>query len=172
MASGDLKAPTMLALRELLHPLGYRKSSSLFSRPLQDVVHLIEVQGSRQSTAAEAKFTVNIGVFAPALIYADVRATTKPSIPLAHWRKRLGFLSPENEDTWWKVRTSQQAEAVAIDIATRIECFALPALGQLQQLNALVSLWQGGQSPGLTEHQRKEFLVRLGHAPSCSESAA
>ncbi|WP_181179560.1 DUF4304 domain-containing protein [Pseudorivibacter rhizosphaerae] len=172
MARGDLKAPTLLALRELLRPLGYRKSSSLFSRPLQDVVHLIEVQGSRQSTAAEAKFTVNVGAFAPALIYADVRATTKPSIPLAHWRERLGFLSPENEDTWWKVRTAQQAEAVAVDIATRIERFALPALGQLQQLDALVTLWKAGQSPGLTEHQRREFLVRLGHVPSSAASAA
>lgn len=172
MASTDLKAPMMLALSELLRPLGYRKSSLLFSRSLHDVVHLIEVQGSRRSTAEEAKFTVNVGVFSPMLIYPDVRATTKPSIPRAHWRQRLGVLSPENKDIWWTVRTEQQAESAVVDIATRIERFALPALGQLQQLDALVTLWKSGRSPGLTEHQRKELLVRLGHASSCSASAA
>ena len=84
----------------------------------------------------------------------------------------MGFLSPEHEDTWWNVRTPQQAEAVANDIASRIERIALPALAQLQQLESLVSLWQAGRSPGLTEHQRKEFLARLGQVQSNAASAA
>jgi hypothetical protein len=75
MPIGAFKAPTLLAAKQLLSPLGYRTSGSLFSRPSEDVVHLIEVQGSCQSTSVEAQFTVNVGVFAPALVYADIRDT-------------------------------------------------------------------------------------------------
>jgi hypothetical protein len=39
-------------------------------------------------------------------------------------------------------------------------------------LNSLVSLWKAGQSPGLTEHQCKDLLARLGHVPSSPASAA
>ena len=172
MTNSDLRAPTLHALTELLRPLGYRNSSNLFSRPSVDVVHLIEVQGSRQSTSGNAKFTVNVGVFVPALVYADVSDITKPSIPLAHWRARLGSLSPEQVDMWWHASTLAQAQSAAEDVAGRVQLYALPALAGLQQAKLLANLWQGGLSPGLTETQRKELLARLESKPSSNASAA
>jgi hypothetical protein len=168
MATSRLKAPTFLALKALLAPLGYRKSANLFSRATCDVVHLVEVQGSRQSTVETARFTVNIAIFAPDLVYADVRDTTKPSVPRAHWRQRIGALSSEQQDLWWEVSNPEQAASAAQDIATRIERFVLPRLAVLPDLGALVRLWQSGQSPGLTAFQRNEFLARLGRMSSTS----
>lgn len=158
MTPAELKRPILTALQTVLQPLGFRKKSSLFQLDRGKVVHLIEVQGSNDN---KAKFTVSIGVFAPELVYPDVRDTTEPSIALAHWRTRLGSLSPENKDLWWQVASSGEAATAAADIADRTQKFALPALAQLADLSALAVLWRSGRSPGLTEFQRAELLSRL-----------
>ncbi len=149
------------ALKALLQPLGYRKAGGVFSRQSNDVIHLIELQGSRQSTAIEAKYTVNVAVFLPDLVYEDVRQFTKPSVPASHWRKRLGSLAPENQDTWWHATTLAEAERNAEDIRVKVRQYALPVLEQLSTSAAVVSVWSHGSSPGITEHQRKEYLTRL-----------
>jgi hypothetical protein len=161
MTPAELKRPILTAMQAALRPLGFRKSSSLFQRVSGDVVHLIEVQGSRDNKTDETSFTINVGVFAPELVYADVRDLTKPSIGMAHWRMRLGSLSPENQDLWWHVASSAEAAAAATDIAARTHKFALPALDQLADLSALAVLWHSGRCPGLTEGQRAEFLSRV-----------
>ena len=162
MPTSKLRAPTLAALHALLRPLGFQKVSGLYSRATQNIVHLIEVQGSRASTKEEARITVNVGAFVPELVYADVRETTKPSIPGAHWRTRLGHLSPEHTDLWWHIANEEQAFAAAQDIASRVQAYALPALAELPNSTALVAQWQAGNARGLTEPQRKEYLARLG----------
>ncbi|RST48493.1 DUF4304 domain-containing protein [Variovorax sp. MHTC-1] len=158
----NLKTPTLDALKQFLHPLGYRKKAGLFSRELKDVVHLVEVQGSRHSTSAQAVFTVNLGIFVPELVYPDVREATKPSIPGGHWMQRLGVLCPENQDLWWKPETPEQALEAADDILNRLRLFGIPVLEALPNAVSLVELWKSGRSPGLTERQRAKFLVALG----------
>lgn len=170
MSPTELKAPIIAEVKQLLHPLGFRKAGALFSRTSENVVHLIEVQGSRQSTSALAKFTINVGVFVPELIYPDVRDFGKPSIPEAHWRERLGSLSPEGSDLWWEVMTQAEAVAAAKDIAARLTTYALPALGGLPNIEALVMLWQSGRCPGLTDYQRKEYLATLGRTQGSGQS--
>ncbi len=164
MSPTELKAPIIDQVKQLLHPMGYRKLGGLFSRPSEDVVHLIEIQGSRGNTSGQAKFTLNVGVFAYELVYPDVRDVRKPSIPEAHWRQRLGFLSPEKIDLWWEVSTQEQSVSAAQDIANRLTCYALPALSELSNLEALAMLWLSGRCPGLTDYQRKKYLAALGRA--------
>ncbi|MGJ7498315.1 DUF4304 domain-containing protein [Variovorax sp. RT4R15] len=159
----NLKTPALDGLKQFLHPLGYRKKAGLFSRELKDVVHLVEVQGSRNSTSAQAVFTVNLGIFVPELVYPDVREITKPSIPDAHWRQRLGVLCPENQDLWWKPGTPEHAVEAANDILNRLRLFGIPVLEALSNSASLVDLWKSGRSPGLTERQRAKFLNALGH---------
>ena len=161
MPPSPLKEPVFVALKALLQPLGFRKAGGVFSRKLNDVFHLIELQGSRDSTATKAKYTVNIAVFLPDLIYEDVREFTKPSVSASHWRERLGFLAPENQDTWWHATTAAEAERNAQDICVKLRQYALPAFEQLSTSAAVVSFWSSGSSPGITEHQRKEYLARL-----------
>jgi Domain of unknown function (DUF4304) len=161
MSTLPFRIPTLVALQALLKPLGYRKSSNLFSLSKSDLVYLVELQGSRHSTAAESIFTVNLGIFAPCLVYADVRDITKPSVSGAHWRERLGILSPEGRDLWWSVSDSVQAAAVAQEVSARVEHYALPIFGSIRSLSELVALWQAGKSPGLTARERDEYLARL-----------
>src|ERR1700693_6095890 len=98
MSTTELRAPILAALHRVLKPAGFGKAAAVFSRQSGDVVHLIELQGSRSNRSAEARFTVNVGIFAPAIVYPDVRDVRKPSIAGSHWRERLGSLSPERED--------------------------------------------------------------------------
>ncbi len=161
IAPTALKFPIVTAVHAVLKPLGYRKSSATFRRVIGDVVHMVEVQGSSANTSGDASFTVNIGVFAPALVDEDVRKFTKASIPEAHWRMRLGELSPSRQDLWWRVGALTGAEAAAVEISKLIERSALPALAQLPDLASLASVWKSGHSPGLTERQCAKLLSRV-----------
>ena len=161
MSPSELKKPILSRVQSLLRPMGYRKVGSVFSRTSDDVVHLVEVQSSRSNTDLEACFTVNLGVFAPVVIYADVRDATKPSIPGSHWRWRLGSISPEKKDLWWKASTSEEAEAIADDIWNRLARYALPALATVPNVQALAAIWLSGKAPGLTEGQRIDYLARI-----------
>ncbi len=163
MNSATLKAPIVVALHQLLKPEGFRKSGAVFSRQSQDVVHLVEVQASRTNVAGDARFTVNVGIFAPEVVYPDTREFTKPSLATAHWRERIGFLGSEQKDLWWSVRTPSEANAVASDLADRVCIHALPALATLPNLASLVELWKAGRSPGVPPKLRDDFLQRLFH---------
>ena len=161
MPVSPLREPVLVALNALLQPVGFRKAGGVFSRKLNDVFHLVELQGSRDSTVTKAKYTVNVAVFLPYLINKDVREFTKPSVPAAHWRERLGFLAPGNQDTWWHAATAAETERNAQDICAKLRQYALPALEQLNTSAAVVSVWSGGSSPGITKSQREEYLARL-----------
>jgi hypothetical protein len=161
MPQSNLKVPVLAAVHTLLKPIGYRKSASVFISSVHDVVHLIEVQGSRSSTSDNAKFTVNVAVFAPALVYPDVRDTTKASVAGSHWRQRLGNLSPEHTDLWWEANSTETAHVAALDICQRIERYAVPALAKVASLHSLYRLWATGESPGVTALQRSEYLAQL-----------
>lgn len=161
MSPAELKKPIVNHVQALLRPMGYRKAGSVFSRNNQDVVQLIEIQSSRNNTDFEARFTVNVGVFAPGVVYEDVRDTTKPSISAGHWHWRLGSLSPEKRDIWWSVNTSTEADVAAQDICSRLSLYGLPALAAVPNLQALIEIWKAGEGPGLTEYQRKDYLARV-----------
>lgn len=157
----SLRVPTLEALKPCLKALRYRKTASLFVRSLGEVIHLVEMQGSHYSTAGQAVFTVNVGVYVPRLVPADVRDTWKPRIPIAHWRERLGFLGPERRDMWWEPTDMREATEAASDIVKRMQLCAQPVLDGLADLKALTVLWESGRSAGITEKQRLRFLNEL-----------
>ena len=170
MTPAALKQAIVVELHQLLRPEGFRKAGSVFSRRSYDVFHLIEVQGSRTNVPGNASFTVNAGVFAPAVVYADIRELTKPSIAASHWRERIGFLGPEQKDLWWTVHNQAEAEQAAAELSQRVLLHALPALAALPNLLSLVELWRSGRSPGVPPKLRDDFLQRL--FPSGARSAA
>jgi hypothetical protein len=161
MSPSELKKPIVASLHRLLKPLAYRKTGGLFSRKSDDVVHLIDVQGSRDNSRELARFTINVAIWALPLIDEDMLDFTKPSVAGSHWRERLGFLSPCNVDMWWPVSTPGEAEIAAGEISSMVDLYALPTLGSLSSFQSLVSLWQSGNSPGITEYQRKDYLEQV-----------
>lgn len=161
MSPTELKKPIVTSLYNVLRPLGFTKAASVFSRRSDNLVQLIDLQGSRQNTTESAQFTVNVGIFLLSLVDEDMRDFTKPTIAGAHWRQRLGFLLQDKRDLWWVVSTLHQAEIAAHEISSQVTSYALPTLASLSNTQALIELWQTGQSPGLTEYQRKDYLERL-----------
>jgi hypothetical protein len=99
-----------------------------------------------------------VGVIAPLLIPADVRADRLMDLGYAHWRQRLGHIGPENIDMWWTSTSESEAAANAEDMADRIRADALPLLNRLATIDALAAVWAAGQSPGLTAMQRQHLL--------------
>jgi hypothetical protein len=147
-------------IREGMAPVllerGFRGRSSTFSREVGDVVHLIQLQASNSNSIDDARFTVNVAVWAPVLAREP-----KPSVIDAHWSRRLGDLSPERSDLWWQANDYSMADEAASDISRRIEAFAIPALDQLKSTRDLLKLWKSGQSPGLTGVQADRFRRQL-----------
>jgi len=159
MNKAESKSVVLLALHECLKPLGFRKSGAKFIRSQGDVVHFIELQSSRTSTAQELIVTVNVGVFAPSLLYPESTQLSKPSWSECHWTERLGHLCPEHKDLWWTITSPESATLAAGDITHRIKEFALPALARLESVASLVALWRSGRGPGLTKGQRIDLLA-------------
>ncbi len=162
MSTAVLKTPLIAGVQLALVPLGYRRVGAVFMRARADVVHLIEIQGASSNAAGHASFTVNVGVYAHGLDEPGQRGAGMPSMPAAHWRERIGFLTPTHADIWWTVSSKAEAETAADDMAANIARYAVPMLKQLDNRVALLALWHTGVSPGLMASQRQAHLERLG----------
>ena len=55
------------ALSGVLTPCGYTSRERLFAHESADVVHLVQLQGSGTNTGLSCKYTVNLGIWVPAL---------------------------------------------------------------------------------------------------------
>ena len=145
------------AVHDLLAPREFKKKGLVFSRTLSDVVHFIALQSSGSSTAEELQLTVNLGVLVPSLC----EAWSPHDVWSSHWQQRLGFLLPMPSDRWWQIRSEREASVAAAEIVAGLLDYGLPKLDTLPTKAALAELWRTGQSPGLTEVQRKRSLDRI-----------
>jgi hypothetical protein len=161
MPAFELRAPLLAQLRAALEPHGYKQAGALFLRDLPEVVHLVELQSTHGDAAMHIAVTVNLGVFAPALVDSNIRNYIRPSIPQAHWRERLGILMPERRDKWWSVESVENAGCVGAEIAVSLEEYGLAPLAKIASVAALRKIWDAGVSPGLSEYQRRRYLERL-----------
>ena len=147
-------------IRESLAPPlldhGFRGRSSTFSREVNDVFHLIQLQPADDNSPAGARFTVNVAVWVPKLA-----STQTPSVADAHWSIRLGELDPENTERWWQADDFDMADDAARDMVLRIQAHAIPALDKLRSTRDLLALWKTGSSPGLTRLQADRFRQKL-----------
>jgi hypothetical protein len=156
----SLAEPTLLAMKACLKPHGYSKSGATFRLRSSEIVRIISLQSSVDSTSVLAKVTVNIGVHILAL-QDPQRPEKNPSVWSTHWNHRIGELMPENNDMWWSIRNAAEAAAVAAEITRCVEQYALSALAQVSTVQALRQVWESGRSPGLTEGQRIRHLQEL-----------
>jgi hypothetical protein len=161
MPTFALKAPVLAQLQAALAPRGYCAAGTLFQRELAEVVHLVELHSTQEQDAAHIAVTINLGVFAPALVDPDIRDYIRPSILQAHWRERIGILMPQRRDQWWTIDSAAQAAAVGAEIAVSVEEYGLGPLEKIPDIAALRRIWEAGASPGLSAYQRRRHLERL-----------
>jgi hypothetical protein len=157
MGAADIKTIVIDAMAGTLTPLGYRRTGFVFRRVLGQLVHLVQLQGSRSSSAEVAKLTVNLAVFVPSLSPPG----KDPAVIAAQWRSRIGGLMPEKNDRWWTISSERQAVAAASEISDALANHGIPALSKVSSLESLRQLWASGISPGLTAGQRARVLAQL-----------
>jgi hypothetical protein len=150
-------------LADYLVLIGFKRKAVLFSRPIEDVVHLIQLQGSSGNAVGAAKYTINVAVWVNSLAPKE-----RASVSGSHWSQRLGFLCPEHSDLWWGAASEKSMRQTALDIVDRVENYAIPALAALPNARSLLALWRSGVSPGLTKLQADRYSKAVGESLSAA----
>ncbi|HEV8059892.1 MAG TPA: DUF4304 domain-containing protein [Gemmataceae bacterium] len=135
---------------------GFRKTDLVFSASRADVVLFVTLQSSTNSNQHSLEITCNLGIWV-----AQLARSPKPSVWDSHWRERIGIFRPQQQDYWWICTSEEIASKAGHEIAAILENEALPAMEALASPAALIALWFSGRSPGLTEQERIEYLVKL-----------
>ncbi len=157
MAATEYKKAILTALAEMLGPVGFRQSGSVFTRSRKDIVHLLSLQSSAETTASSLRVTANLAIWVESL--AGER--TKPDVSASQWRQRIGFLLPVRQDHWWIARSDSEARDAAAEIRDAITKYGLPALDAISSTADLATLWESNRSPGLTAIQAQRYLACL-----------
>jgi hypothetical protein len=159
MTSKDFKKIIIDKLTEILKPNGFKKTGSTFSYSNGDLTYFVNIQSSQSSTASTLKLTVNIEIYS-STVY-KLQDTSLPEKWSRHYTQRIGSMFDNPQDKWWTVENEKEANDAATEIADITSNRVLPTLDKLKTTNDLAVLWRQNKCPGLTEHQRKEYLSLL-----------
>jgi len=154
---------------ETLRSAGYARRGSSLRKEANGNVAIVEFQKSSKSNAEAIVFTINLGIVCGRLLEGGESSLKKVGIVDAHVRQRVGMLLADRPDKWWTIDPKTDANSLIEEISSLIEYEAAPYLDRHLNDDALVALWESGQSPGLTETQRLRYLTRLTSAKECAE---
>ena len=156
MITKEFKEIIFDGLKEVLKPLGYKKSGSTFSLSNGEITYYINVQGSRDSTATTLKLTLNIEIASAFLFkYED---TSIPEKWYRNYTKRIGQFQDSSLDKWWVIETRHEALSASNEIIQLIKTKVLAEINTFQTTEDLARLWGLGKSPGLTQYQKTKYL--------------
>ena len=122
-------------VREHVAPLmkgaGFKKSARNWHRDLSRVVQVVNLQGSSWNAQDSARFTLNLGVFFPAV--AELQSGEPPRsrrVPADACTvcERIGFLTPAYDDQWWTLTGGADVPAIGAEVCEELESFGLPWL--------------------------------------------
>ena len=156
MSAASFKKTVLDAMSRALKGNGFKKRAAVLSREVGDVVQLVSLQSSQESTSDRLKVTVNIAVCIPRLLEGR-----SPSVWDGHWHKRIGAFAAVPTDRWWNIASAEDATAAASEICETLEASVVPALQSLASSTALLRLWKSGQSPGITKGQASRLIEAL-----------
>jgi hypothetical protein len=88
-----------------LRAAGYRRAARTWRRVGPATTRVVNVQGSAWNSADEGRFTINLGLYFPALapFVGWGRTAERPTEPDCQVRMRIGFLLPGGLDHWWTI---------------------------------------------------------------------
>jgi hypothetical protein len=113
----------------MLKALGFSRKGKTFHRIEGDGIQVINVQSSMSNQGQDGKFTVNLGVYFPALEGLwQGEASSKPVHYACHVRERIGSLFPSKRDHWWSVGFLTNLADVSADVAFAMSKHGLPWL--------------------------------------------
>ncbi len=159
MISKDFKKIIIDKLTDTLKSRHFKKTGNTFSHSNGDLTYFINVQSSQSSTSTTLKVTVNIEIYS-SLVY-KLQDTSLPEKWSRHYTRRIGNFLNNQSDKWWTIENDKEANDAASEIADIMVKRVLPTFDTLKTTNDLATLWKQNKCPGLTEHQRKEYLNLL-----------
>jgi hypothetical protein len=139
-ATGTAQDAYKTMLRDHLSPrlraLGFKGSAGAYDWSSQSHWIILGVQASQFSDRDEMRFTLNCQVVRrdvweeARLENSYVGPKPKPNTMAGNfvWWTRIGRLLPGGEDKWWSLGPSDDAEALATEVACAVQTFALPAM--------------------------------------------
>lgn len=126
-------------LAPLLKEAGFKKQARNFRRAHNDHTDVINVQLFRYNDATHGRFTVNLGVYYPAIagITEAFPVEGKPKEYDCTVRQRIGFLLEAGTDFWWEIDQSTDDADTAADLESAVAKYGLPWLDSLSDLNVV-----------------------------------
>jgi Domain of unknown function (DUF4304) len=157
----ELFSELVKVVGEKLKPLGYSRCGQVFRIIVNNNCGLINFQRSTSNTKDNISFTINLGVVCGDLLDQTITQLKDAQITDAHVSQRIGFLLPEHQDKWWQINGLVNFEQLGGEIVDLVSNKAVPYVSNFLNTNSIYSLWESGNSPGLTEFQRVRFLSKL-----------
>ncbi|MGA2814393.1 MAG: DUF4304 domain-containing protein, partial [Candidatus Acidiferrum sp.] len=116
-----------------MHEDGFKKRGTNFYHLGTQSNQLVFVQSSQWNTSSSARFTIELGLYFPAMDAVAEQIWTKPGaepwVPKIHncqLRKRIGFLLPVQRDYWWTVVPSANVDDLAVELAETWRKYGAP----------------------------------------------
>lgn len=148
---------------EVLNPTlkeqGFKRSVNHYHRSNLDVVQLIKLQSSQQSTSTVLKLTVNIQMYSMHLYL--LQDTGLSPIQCLHYNYRLGFYLDPPYDKWWTIDSDESATNAGKEMLSIITEKVLQKIDSLRTTKDLLAAWKSEKGMGLTEYQRQEYIKLL-----------
>jgi hypothetical protein len=109
---------------------------------------VVNFQKSVASSAQRVVFTINVGIVSARLtaFFSRKNVNKKPTSDDCHWRKRIGYLLPTQQDVWWTLDDRTKLDALITEMLTVIMHYALPVLDQYASDEQLRDLWLNEES--------------------------
>jgi|HubBroStandDraft_4_1064222.scaffolds.fasta_scaffold04132_2 hypothetical protein len=122
-----------LGLAPLLRKDGFKKRGTTFYQIGPESNRLVVVQSSQWNTSSSSRFTIELGLYFPAIDAVVKQIWTKPGaerwVPKIYncqLRKRIGLLLPVHRDFWWTVVPSSNANDLAVVLADAWQQYGAP----------------------------------------------
>jgi hypothetical protein len=136
-AQEEIKNIVNLTLKPILKELGYRKKGNTWNLCDGELIKVVNVQSSRGNSSKEAKFTINLGIYAPNFHKENVYAGKVYEENVREYdceiSARLGRISL-GYDFWWTVFADRNNEEVSEDLKTKFIRYGLDWLESFKTL--------------------------------------
>ena len=121
---------------------------------------LVNFQKSRDFKTINPSFTINTGLsFGSIRSFYNHKEIDFSDVSSYHLKIRIGQYLREKQDLWWTLSENSNENEIANYITNIIINDVLPYLTALSDNAAIVGLWSANTSPGLTDFQRRCYLL-------------
>ena len=150
----------LVGIGRKLKAQGFTKRGNAFRRLASGNSAIVEVQRSQSSSSDTVRFSINVGIVCGRLLDEHQPDVSKAGSMHAHLRARIGAFLPEPTDQWWDMDGTTETGVLITELSPLLDAATRFLLDHADDAQ-LIALWESGQSPGLTDHQRQRVLSEL-----------